>query len=377
MSITTGHTMTHIGSLRASASPRGLVGADTRSVLQSPTPPSTPRGSHHHSLQVHRYAAYLAEASREFYLPGYRCEAMLSVLSFKEYDLIHPLHLVPIFPPASRLVGIELNPGPKSPAVAASAVATLTKVLTTAIKSARPALARRKVRRSAPRGRSVSGLQLQDPPIRSIAAPVAVGQVMRRVRQSNTVSLPFRCANVEITTSATGVLLLNTTGSFSAGGPELDLHPIANGTTGQSKMFGYAMSALAASFSRWRVKALRVTYHPVCTTSTAGVLRIAYSSESAINGAVNWNSISSSSTALTVTGWAPGSMDIPSDILLPNKDEWSYTYPPATPTTSDDRFSNQGCILAAIQGGANSVFWGELEFEGVIEFKDLFDEADL
>jgi hypothetical protein len=227
------------------------------------------------------------------------------------------------------------------------------------------------------RGNMVNGLSFTEPKIQTTAAPIALGQLSRRIRRSNLVTVPFSCANVEVNTNSSSTILLNTTASTSTGGPELDLHPIANGTTGQAKMFGYAIASLASSFSRWRLKSLRITYHAACATSTAGLIRIAYSSESAINGGVSWNAVSSSSTSLTVSPWQTATFDIPTDILLADPTAWNYCYPPTTPTTSDDRISNQGCLLAAGLGLGGLGFFGELEMSGVLEFKDLFDETDL
>lgn len=259
----------------------------------------------------------------------------------------------------------------------ARALGTAAAQLGSAVARTNKKTAKRKKGKPKAQGKMVNGLSFTEAKIQTNPAPVSLGQISRRIRKSNTVTVPFRCSNVEVNTNVTSTILLNTTASTTAGGPELDFHPISNGTTGQAKIFGYAVASLASSFSRWRLKSLRITYHAACNTSTPGLIRFAYSSESAINGSVSWNSVSSSSTSLTVSAWQTAGFDIPSDILLSSPDEWHYCYPPTTPTTSDDRISNQGCLLAAGLGLGGLGFFGELEMSGVIEFKDLFDEADL
>jgi hypothetical protein len=293
------------------------------------------------------------------------------------FDIACGLLLLCSEPPHQRLVGIELNPGPKNPPsflkaalkagkAAASAVATVTKMVSK--KKGTPGKKKK--------SRATSGLVMASNSNRYVTAPSIVGFNGFGGSSESVVSMPFSGLSISLlattSTPSGSVTFLDGTNTNING---LDLNPASYSS--YPALCGLSLANLAKSFVLFRFRRLQVEFVPVYPTSYGGVMAFGFTANTADIAPASIQAVLSSSTNMISSIWSPCSMNIPVHESIQN---WYIVNPSGATTYVSSRQSAPGSIQCyySLPGGsvtANALM-GFLRIEGVIEFSQLA-RADL
>nr|UHS71747.1 MAG: putative capsid protein [Permutotetraviridae sp.] len=186
------------------------------------------------------------------------------------------------------------------------------------------------------------------------------------------IAVPFEVANIGVYTTAVTNPMLCTVGLVATTG-ELDLHPVANDTATQNKMFGPELATLAGAFTMWRLSKLKVEYVPLCATTASGGLAFGYTREPLNTGALTFGNVAGCQESMQTAVWEPNSMTI--DRTLDKT--WKYVTV-LNPTGAEQRQDFPGALLIAAPAALGpNAFYGLVRFSGVIEFQGLADQITL
>jgi len=278
--------------------------------------------------------------------------------------------IIDMHPPAPRLVGIELNPGPGAPLKTAFAdlggvLAQLASSNAKKKKSPTP-VQKKKKKQQSNQSKLRSGLNMSG--VSSLSS--GYSRVVRPAfPYDHSATFKLKSAIIAVYTQGTSgsVINMRLVGSSLAGGQTLDLNPYRNNVTGQAAMFGTAFQRVANSFDRFRLNSLSVTYNPAVGSNTTGTLAMGYSADP-FTAAVSYAITSSTQDSLSFAPWEPISTQISQlnkNLLFINDN--------GNLTEANQRLCYAGSILMSGAGlpTTDSILLGTLTFEGTITFVGL------
>jgi hypothetical protein len=283
------------------------------------------------------------------------------------------------FPPQPRLVGIELNPGPKIIKNAVqSAISSAASAIGSAVAKAqknKAAIAKRPKKR---RAQSARGLGLDIPASgSSVLAPTSYGRAYRHRTPSQVVTMQFDSSNLLITTDSNGKPLLNVVGQtpyLSAA----DINPLDNGAAygSQPDVLGAPITRIASAFARYKITDLMVTYQPAVSTATDGELVVAYVPDPFTNTVISYSNLSAITDHFNGSPWLAGpkmmfhSRTLNRDLLYTKVNPVSIPAPVGAQVydAASQRFSSAGSLLVSGFGLPNNKTVGSLRLTGTIHF---------
>jgi len=207
-------------------------------------------------------------------------------------------------------------------------------------------------------------------------APVTLGYSYSGINKKKNpiITLPFNAiSNCYLGVgSVAGQGFVNSSGS--AASSSFDLNPFTNTVAGyQANPFGLGISNVTKSFSKWRIKSLRVTYIPAVATNVSGTFVLGATGENFIQNTPTFQQVSDCERMMSGPLWTMQSVDITS-VARNNPNQWLYCY--VNGTTVSEQRQNYCCTLLVAffnaPSATNSNF-GQLRFDGVIEFTDMSD----
>lgn len=291
-------------------------------------------------------------------------------------------------PPAPRLVGIELNPGPPRRSallrgVTAAGVA-LGRALAKKTKKARPA--RRKASQRITNSLSSS---------RRVDAPLNRGVVSRIRSGTRTHTIAFNCNSLSINSAAAsspffaGAMLdFANQGAYGLVNGHIDLYcaSLKSGTNWTPRFFGPAVLQVARCYNRYRVKRLRCTFIPLLSPQYSGSIAMGWHRDPFDYGATTSNFLttncyaaaSARSHGVSSPVWQEVSFDVP------GTNEWLYCNAQLGDTDSVQRlmaYGNLAIGFAGVLGPSGTTLGpytaiGILRVSGEIEFQDLQSPAE-
>jgi hypothetical protein len=282
--------------------------------------------------------------------------------------------------PSPRLVGIELNPGPRLPkSDATAAIAALGAAVGSAIaktqKKKTSVTKKKKSSRKAP-----SLLNDLGGPISRLSAPAATGF---RIQSQATSHSPFVVKGKGLA----GLVKSNGTGATAAtnrGGAgalsAFNIDPCGSGSTQTNwLLFPLTINRISSNFTRYRLKKFLLSYVPYCPTTTAGSVVIGAMAE-----VVSSTYITSFDSAATLPNssqtnvWGFATVDC----MRPGglRSEWLFLDSSASAGEANQRQECPGAILVSLIGNGVNGDYGclhidyEIEFDG-LAMQDLFNQS--
>lgn len=185
------------------------------------------------------------------------------------------------------------------------------------------------------------------------------------------IDVPFDVISAPISYNSTAVSYSFTSNASSVGLVTMLIDPNLQLTsaTGSWYMFGIPVANLSSSYSRFRIKRLRVQYEPVVPNSVAGCLALCYNPDGA-----DYNT-STPPTPQQVLGFQ-GSRSIQvgqrTELGMGALDRsWKYVATTGTTTGSALRWASPGSFMLASIASTTTNTVGYLRLSGVIEFAGL------
>lgn len=296
--------------------------------------------------------------------------------------------------PAPRLVGIELNPGPRgrtklqsNPLIASlvrDAVASLVptgKVLPSAGKRTK-----RRRRKATNLGMSSS--------TSSTSAPVSRGLVTR-TNPSSSMIVPFSLTGCEIHQGVTpnsylewrNLATIQTYGLTAFEGVKplpLFIDSVVGGGTGIfTGIHNTVLSKLFGVFSKYRFRSLRVSFVPILPTSAPGNYIMAVIKDPAVSSAVagTYSNVSSTNNAISAPIWQTTSIDVgPSDWLKCDNEVTAPSNPEIDALMRQTTCGAMQFATLGVEANTSAVsnrILGAFKFDGVLELRDLTDNSGL
>jgi hypothetical protein len=270
-----------------------------------------------------------------------------------------------------RLVGVELNPGPKprglSKAIGLAGIAIAKMASRRKRKGAKP-------RRGAGRLRNSTSAT-------SISAPSSMGVVGRGQSSSKPFSVPFSSSLLQVMTSTTGPYLsrvgLAVATTFNSANVGLTPYQSADNNL-IPWCFPPVINNLALSFSQYRIKpgTARMFYRGAVPTSTAGALAISVeTADQPFLSTPQFTVVSSNECAITTPCWAASvefdRSRLHSILYTDNDSGWKYTNAQGVISDPESRqvfLANMSC---AGFGLPTNTILGTIFLEGELEFKHI------
>jgi len=267
--------------------------------------------------------------------------------------------------PPPPLVGVELNPGPRSPAALVKAAASVLKPLLS--KTAKKHKKTKKTKSS-----NMLNVQAHGNDARVVTAPAAMSLgVSNRIRRSTLPNcrVKFDVIIGFLNTTVGGAPIISTASGSTTGVNSMDLNPavLLNGISA----CGANMFSIAASFMKHRLLRYRMRYQPLCPSSTPGGFIFAFSPDPYIvgAGALNVPNIGSLYDNITVAAWQPTELEFTSG--NPQLELFNFQ---ASTTDADERLSAGGTLLLTGSGLTGATTYGMVSASGELEFIGLGDE---
>jgi len=208
-------------------------------------------------------------------------------------------------------------------------------------------------------------------------APTNAGVFYRSIgtRRNPIVTIPFNSvSNCYLGVSAFGGSPGFVYASGSAATWTFDLNPFTNSIANwQQFAFGLGVSNLCKAFAKWRVKSLKVTYLPSCSTATNGTFVMGATGENFVSTSPTYQQVSDCERMMSGPLWSMQTMDI-SSVARNSPNQWLYCY--ISGNTVAEQRQNYCCTLLAqffnVPTAANSAY-GQIKFDGELEFTDMSD----
>jgi len=309
----------------------------------------------------------------------------------KEWTLVtrrrKPPHTVNRKVPAPRLVGIELNPGPKSPLVVAGVAGALGREILGVVKGAvkekikntAQGAVRQKKRKKKNKNQGVPRGLSTNSRMSSVRAPVSIGHVYQSNIKSPTIELAFDCLSMTIysnTTASSTSGLCDFSSDATSFANTLAVTPVYVPAENAFAPFGPQVQIVAKAFTQWRLKSLRIEFVSPYGTNTSGLLAISGSADIQ-NGPSTFSGVLSQYPQMTLPAWGAdlACMDLKTACAEKYGGqaqlEWYSTDPTSNIGTSGARTWSPFGIGAYYSGYAAQAAHtplGFLRFQGVVEF---------
>jgi len=274
-----------------------------------------------------------------------------------------------VVPPAPRLVGIELNPGPPRNALAALK-GGIAQDLASAVGQVAANIARTVKKKKGKKKNKSSAAQLTGSiTIQREPMPTSMAPVMRNRAKPVQMELPFDVISVPIYTNASkNVVFGSPTSTFTV----LPLDPTSSVTA--AEIFGIGVQQIVNRFRRYKLRSLAIGIETAFATSTAGGLAAVYSADGGwdTNAVVATKSVLNSEGSVMSPLWK--SFTVPTPGLVT---DWCYSQDPTASTGASFRQTTPG-VLLIVPADANpsgtlsaSSFLGWVHLKGVIDLSDL------
>jgi len=308
-------------------------------------------------------------------------------ISIDEYFYLHP--------PAPRLVGIELNPGPKPSNIKGlvkffqqlgSLKGGLKQLLPPPSRlpkdgsnsSNKNTMSKRKRRRR--RNSNVPNLKSYVPISKSTyaSAPVAVATITRQISGPTHTSQPFRVLSCQVNYNGSTLSFTQDSSHFYTG---LQMSPAYSPAGFSNGPFSKALAQIALGFIRFRVPKLTIEYRPALATSTTGNIVLGFTTDTyAVTNTNTGAAIGTLTNSMSAALWQPFDLPIKStDLASQGDDGWCYTYA-STSSAAEERADTPGALLVGNTINSNlgsSTIVADIYLSGVIEFKELGVESVL
>jgi len=280
-----------------------------------------------------------------------------------------------VHPPSPRLVGIEPNPGPKMPGLAAAvtgavrAATQAANLASSVAKAVAPAKKKKKSKRNRVAPGSLTS-KFSDSSInrRATAAPPPIRDIggTSNFRDHITVTFDNTSMPLYVSSGATSPFYFGTGGTSNWG---FGLDP--NQTYGGYSPFGKAIANLSNSYRMWRIVSLRARFESARPTTESGVTIIAYTPDGGVDVTVSPTGpdtvASNKGSILVQTGQ---STDIPVYDL--NKD-WLYVSDASAGGAANNRQAHAGAFInyAVNVASGTGILLGYMRLSGTIQFAGL------
>jgi hypothetical protein len=305
-------------------------------------------------------------------------------ISLDEYFYLHP--------PAPRLVGIELNPGPK-PSNVMSLVKFFQQLgsLKGGLKQLLPPPSRlskggnnsgtkTKHRRRKRKKQSVPSLEAYVPFSKSTyaSAPVAVATITRSISGPTHTSQPFRVLSSQVWWNGTNFFFTQDSGAHMYAG--LQCSPVYTPAGFSNGPFARALQQIASGYVRFRCTKLIIEYRPAVSSSVPGNVVLGFTTDAYASNAGNLGStIGTLTNSMSAAVWQP--FDLPvktTDLTSQGDDGWCYNYANVA-SASEEREDAFGALLigSTISTTLSSGTLADIYISGIMEFKELGLESTL
>lgn len=282
------------------------------------------------------------------------------------------------FPPAARLVGVELNPGPQKPRPIggkslASDISAAAFNLGKAAALAQMAKGKKKKVGKSKKGNNIGlGISMSQ---QSSNQPLTRGTIVRPTgRKNNTFIMCGSGFSGSIFSDAGSVCALRN-GLGNGGLQAFTVDPVGVSTTQYNwKFFPDTVVNVAKNFIQYRLKKLVLRYVPSCSSTTTGTFFLGVSPEVvAGNFSVTLATVSSLQNMVGFNAWQPVSLDLMADGGLRN----DFLFVDSTVTSSESGLRQEapGTLCMAYTGAPASTTFGILYIDYEIEFKYVGVEA--
>lgn len=283
--------------------------------------------------------------------------------------------------PAPRLVGIELNPGPKSTFISPAAIAMIASSIASV---ASPILKRAKTKTKAPTPKKkVVKKPILDTSHKSrtlVSAPASIGYQIRGSMSHSPFTVRGHSLGGSLVTNASNVFQLNNASGAASSCDNFDLDLLGGGSTQNNfKAFPLTVTNVCASFTQYRWKKLILNWVPTASTNVG--ISVAFgvtpeTSTTAGTSLIGFGDIALRQVATTTPVWSPVSLNL----LAPGglRSDWLFLDSQITNVQSQLRQECAGSI--AISGGGASVLnttYGYFYLEFEVELQGLALETQL
>jgi hypothetical protein len=285
------------------------------------------------------------------------------------------------FPPAPRLVGIELNPGPRGPSRIASDIASIGNMIGAAVaatkkKNRPPAATKKKKAAKSAAGTYVgTSLHPQNLTVRQVAAPTTRGvQLVSGVRHSP-FTVQARCLGPSLHATAAGTPVWITRSGTITAVNAFNIDPLGSGVTSVDfDGFDAALFAIGSVFLRYRFRKLVAEYVPTVNTGQSQSVVLAANPEATGTPGQTFSLLGVSSFGLSATtpSWCPVNLDL---MKGPNaiRGDWLYCNNSATTHAAERQetpglmaFNYLGATVATTAVTFGTIYWNyDIEFQAV------------
>jgi hypothetical protein len=297
----------------------------------------------------------------------------------------HPLE---VSPPAPRLVGIELNPGPKGrPRIAGRSSTSISSGLSALGSLLGSTLAKKGKKAVKSIAKSHGSRANFMPNVKTVmqTATIARQAAYRSIKETEIFSVPFHSAILQVATNSAGTVVLQQVGLAATGTASVivSVSPFVTSNVAVAPIcFPPQMNRLAQSFSRFRVRpgSGNLSFRTAVPTSTAGSLAIAaLPSEYPLTASPSYQTIAGCESAIVCPAWtADMSFDKKTlSSVTTTGPEWKYCDYDGVITQPE--FRQDSIFNMAVQGLAlpASTVFGLIFYSGVLEFQHLQDNLTL
>jgi len=272
--------------------------------------------------------------------------------------------------PAPRLVGVELNPGPRGSRRGLGALRTdSTAAALAGLGGSLASLVSRtkKKKKSSKVARNTLSMPVAQENHRRVVAPVSRGLAIRSSGSRGYCRQRVHSTTMSVGTTAGGIINMVSLATGTA------TQTFALDVNDPDNILGYGVSVISLGFIRWRICSdLVITYHPTCATTSSGAIALGYMPDSRYADAAAVTSVAGvlglDNSAL-FSPWASAVIRVP---LKDVDSAWKYRLDATTAGAAEMSLQHAGLLLInSLSTMTASTTFGALSVAFDIEFADL------